>query len=196
MSEATLDTYIRQLLESHRTPEVTVAWQGGEPTLMKVDFFRKAVELVEKYRKPGQVVKHTFQTNGILIDDEWCSFFKEHNFLVGLSVDGPRELHDTFRVDRRGQGTFDLVMRGWNQLLRYGIEFNILCTVNAANQHHGRAIYRFFRDQLRAKWVQFIPIIERATEQTIQLANLAGAIGPATSACCTRRPAISSPGVR
>lgn len=171
MSQATLETYIRQLLESHRTPEVTVAWQGGEPTLMKVEFFRHAVKFVEKYRKPGQVVKHTFQTNGILLDDEWCEFFKQYDFLVGLSVDGPRELHDTFRVDRRAQGTFDLVMRGWNQLRKHGVEFNILCTVNSGNQHHGRSVYRFFRDELGAKWIQFIPIIERATEQTIQLAN-------------------------
>ncbi|WP_371884534.1 anaerobic sulfatase maturase [Caballeronia sp. S22] len=171
MSEATLETYIRQLLESHRTPQVTVAWQGGEPTLMKVGFFRTAVELVDKYRKPGQVIKHTFQTNGILIDDEWCAFFKEHDFLVGLSVDGPRELHDAFRVDRRGRGTYDLVMQGWQQLRKHGIEFNILCTVNAANECHGRSIYRFFRDELGAKWVQFIPIIERATEQTIEMAN-------------------------
>jgi uncharacterized protein len=171
MSQATLETYIRQLLESHRTPEITVAWQGGEPTLMTVEFFRAAVALVEKYRKPSQVVKHTFQTNGILLDDEWCEFFKEHDFLVGLSVDGPRELHNTYRIDRRGQGTFDLVMKGWQQLRKHGVEFNILCTVNAANQHHGREVYRFFRDQLGARWIQFIPIIERATEQTIQLAN-------------------------
>ena len=106
MSEATLETYIRQLLESHRTPEVTVAWQGGEPTLMKVEFFRHSVELVEKYRRPGQTVQHTFQTNGILLDDEWCSFFKEHNFLVGLSVDGPREIHDAYRLDRAQTGHF------------------------------------------------------------------------------------------
>jgi uncharacterized protein len=171
MSQATLETYIRQLLESHRTPEVTVAWQGGEPTLMRVEFFRHAVEYVEKYRKPGQVVNHTFQTNGILLDDEWCEYFKEHHFLVGLSVDGPREIHDTFRVDRRAQGTFELVMKGWNQLRRHGVEFNILCTVHSANERHGRSVYRFFRDELGAKWIQFIPIIERATEQTIQLAN-------------------------
>jgi len=171
MSEATLETYIRQLLESHRTPQVTVAWQGGEPTLMKVGFFRNAVELVEKYRKPGQAVRHTFQTNGILIDDEWCAFFKKHDFLVGLSIDGPRDLHDAFRVDRRGQGTFDLVMQGWKQLRKHGVEFNILCTVNSANECHGRSVYRFFRDELGARWVQFIPIIERATGQTIEMAN-------------------------
>ena len=171
MSDATLETYIRQLLEFHRTPQVTVAWQGGEPTLMKLDFFRRAVDLVEKYRRPGQDVQHTFQTNGLLIDDDWCTFFKQHNFLVGLSVDGPRELHDAYRVDRRGRGTFELVMRGWSHLRRHGVEYNILCTVNAANEKHGRAVYRFFRDELDAKWVQFIPIVERATAETLEIAN-------------------------
>ncbi|MGO8983873.1 MAG: anaerobic sulfatase maturase [Terriglobales bacterium] len=172
MSEATLEAYIQQLLESHRTPTVTVAWQGGEPTLMKLEFFKRSVELVEKYRRPNQTVEHTFQTNGILLDDEWCAFFKEHNFLVGLSVDGPREIHDTYRLDRTQHGTFDKVMNGWRYLRKHGVEFNILCTVNAANEKHGRTVYRFFRDELGAKWVQFIPIIERASEQTIDIANL------------------------
>ena len=162
MSTATLEAYIRQLLESHRAPEVTVAWQGGEPTLMKLEFFKHSVDLVEKYRKPGQTIQHTFQTNGILLDDDWCAFFKEHKFLVGLSVDGPRELHDAYRVDRRAQGTFTRVLQGWRHLQRHGVDFNILCTVNAANEKHGRAVYRFFRDELDAKWVQFIPIVERA----------------------------------
>lgn len=171
MSDATLEEYIRQLLESHRVPEVTVAWQGGEPTLMKLDFFRRSVEIAEKYRRPGQVINHTFQTNGLLLNDEWCEFFKKNNFLVGLSVDGPREIHDTYRVDRRGQGTFDKVMKGLGFLQRHKVEYNILCTVNAANENHGRAIYRFFRDELKAKWIQFIPIVERATPETIDIAN-------------------------
>ena len=171
MSDATLEAYIRQLLEAHRTPTVTVAWQGGEPTLMKVDFFRRSVELVEQYRRPGQTVQHTFQTNGILLDDEWSAFFKEHQFFVGLSVDGPRELHDAYRRDRSGNGTFDRVMRGWALLRRHGVDFNILCTVNAANEKHGRAVYQFLRDDMGATWVQFIPIVERATEQTIGIAN-------------------------
>src|SRR5579872_6702816 len=123
MSEVTLEAYIRQLLESHRTPTVTVAWQGGETTLMKLAFFERSVELVEKYRRPGQAIEHTFQTNGLLLDDDWCAFFKQHNFLVGLSVDGPREIHDAYRVDRRGRGTFDLVMQGWNCLRKHGVEF-------------------------------------------------------------------------
>jgi uncharacterized protein len=171
MSAETLDSYIRQLLQAHRTPEVTVAWQGGEPTLMKVEFFERAVELVEKYKRPGQTVQQTFQTNGLLLDDAWCALFKKHNFLVGLSVDGPRELHDANRRDRKGQGTFDLVMRGWSFLRKHGVEFNILCTVNAANEKRGRDVYRFFRDELGAKWMQFIPIVERATAETLAIAN-------------------------
>lgn len=171
MSEDTLEAYIRQLLESHRSPHVTVAWQGGEPTLMKLEFFKRSVELVEKYRRPGQTVEHTFQTNGILIDDDWCVFFKEHDFLIGLSVDGPREIHDAYRVDRSKHGTFDKVMAGWAHLQRHGVRFNILCTVNAANEKHGRAVYRFFRDEMHAKWMQFIPIVERATAETIDIAN-------------------------
>lgn len=171
MSDATLETYIRQLLESQTEPTVTVAWQGGEPTLMKLDFFKRSVEFVERYRRPEQSVEYTFQTNGILLDDEWCAFFKEHDFLIGLSVDGPRELHDAYRLDRNRKGTFDRVMRGWEYLRKHGIEFNILCTVNAANEKFGRAVYRFFRDEMGAKWIQFIPIVERASEQTIEIAN-------------------------
>jgi uncharacterized protein len=172
MSAATLEAYLRQLLESHRAPTVTVAWQGGEPTLMKLEFFERSIELVEKYRRPGQQVLHTFQTNGMLLDDDWCVFFKKHGFLVGLSVDGPREIHDTYRVDRKKKGTFDRVMEGWRALRKHDVDFNILCTVNAANEKHGRTVYRFFRDELGAKWVQFIPIVERATEQTLDIANL------------------------
>jgi uncharacterized protein len=178
MSDATLEAYIRQLLESHRAPQVTVAWQGGEPTLMGLDFFRRAVELVDKYRKPGQIVKQTFQTNGLLLDEAWCRFFKERDFLVGLSCDGPQELHDTYRVDRRKQGTFALVMRGLAQLRKHHVDFNILCTVNAANEKHGRRVYQFFRDELGATWMQFIPIVERATEDTLEIANLGWSTRP------------------
>jgi serine-type anaerobic sulfatase-maturating enzyme len=172
MSEVTLDEYLRQLLESHQGPEVTVAWQGGEPTLMRLEFFQRAVEIVERYRKPGQTVLHSFQTNGILLDDAWCEFFRAHDVLVGLSVDGPRELHDAYRVDRRARGTFDRVMEGWRLLKKHQVDFNVLCTVNAANEHHGRTVYRFLRDELGATWMQFIPIVERATPETLPIANL------------------------
>lgn len=171
MSEQTLENYIRQLLESHRTPDVIVAWQGGEPTLMGLDFFKKSVEFVDKYRRPGQTIEYTFQTNGVLLDDNWCAFLKQHNFLIGLSVDGPKAMHDTYRVNKSGAGTFDQVMRGHAALKRNEVDFNILCTVNAANQHHGREVYRFFRDELGATWMQFIPIVERATPELLPMAN-------------------------
>ncbi len=100
MSDEVLENYIRQLIKAHRTQQVTVAWQGGEPTLMGIDFYRHAIELQEKYRKPGMTFENTMQTNGTLLNDEWCQFFRENNFLIGISIDGPRELHDTYRVDK------------------------------------------------------------------------------------------------
>jgi len=171
MADELLEAYIQQLVESHRTPEVTLAWQGGEPTLMGLDFFKRSVDLAEKYKGPGQIVTYTMQTNGTRLDDEWCAFFKKNNFLIGLSVDGPREIHDTYRVNKGGQGTFDQVMRGWEYLKKHQVEFNILCTVHAANADHPVEVYRFFRDELGANFVQFIPIIERATPDMLPLAN-------------------------
>jgi uncharacterized protein len=164
MADDLLDTYVRQLLEAHTTPEVTIAWQGGEPTLMGVEFFRRVVETAERYRRPGQRVHHTIQTNGTLLTDEWCALFAEHGFLVGISIDGPRELHDAYRVDKRGAPTFDKVMRGLELLVRHGVEWNVLATVHAANQDHPLEVYRFFRDELGARFVQLIPIVERADD--------------------------------
>ncbi len=172
MADELLETYVRQLLESHRTPEVTVAWQGGEPTMMGLDFFRRSVELVDTYRRPGQRVAYTIQTNGVLIDERWAAFFKEHDFLVGLSVDGPRDLHDAFRVDKRGRGSFDRVMAGYEHLQAADVDVNVLCTVHAANQDRGLEVYRFFRDEMGVRFIQFIPIVERATQTLLPLANL------------------------
>jgi uncharacterized protein len=171
MEDGLLETYIRQLLEAHQVPEVTIAWQGGEPTLMGLDFFKRSIELVEKYRKPGQIIQHTIQTNGTRIDDDLATFFKQHNFLVGLSVDGPQPLHDTYRVNKGGSGSFDQVMRGYEILHKHAVDVNILCTVHAANADHPLEVYHFFRDELKAQYMQFIPIIERATVETLPLAN-------------------------
>ena len=172
MSDEILEAYIKQLIESHKTPTVTIAWQGGEPTLMGLDFYKRSVVYARKYRRPGQQIQYTFQTNGILIDDEWAAFFRENNFLVGLSVDGPQEMHDAYRVTKAGNGSFAQVMRGFEHLRNHKVDFNILCTVNAANGDHGRDVYRFLRDYLGAEWIQFIPIIERATAESLPLANL------------------------
>lgn len=164
MADDLLETYIQQLLEAHQTPEVTIAWQGGEPTLMGLEFFQRSIELVDKHKKPGQQVSHTLQTNGTRLDDDWGQFFKQHHFLIGLSVDGPQPLHDTYRVDKRGRGSFEQVMQGWKTLKKHEVDFNILCTVNAANGDHPLEVYRFFRDELGAEFIQFIPIIERVNE--------------------------------
>ena len=131
-----LDAYIRQLLQSQQAPEVTIAWQGGEPTMMGLEFFQQAMVLVKKYVRPNQTVNHTMQTNGTLLNDDWCEFLAANNFLVGLSVDGPREMHDAYRVDKGGGPTIDRVMRGAEFLQKHKVEFNILCTVHAANGDH------------------------------------------------------------
>jgi uncharacterized protein len=172
MADDVLETYIRQLLAAQQTSEVNVAWQGGEPTLMGLPFFRRSIELVAKYKKPGQKIVHTIQTNGVLLDDDWARFFKANGFLVGLSVDGPKEMHDAYRVTKGGRGTFDQVMRAWDCLARHSVEVNVLCSVHAANGDHGLEVYRFFRDHLHARYLQFIPIVERATDETIAQANL------------------------
>ncbi len=171
MTDAMLETYIRQLMQSSPGPQVDVAWQGGEPMLRGIDFFRRSVELAEKNRQPHQRVLHTMQTNGTLIDDAWAAFFKQNNYLVGISLDGPRALHDTYRVNKRNEGSFDDVLRGWHCLRRHDVDVNILCTIHAANADHPLAVYRFFRDELQAQYIQLIPIVERATEATIELAN-------------------------
>jgi uncharacterized protein len=171
MEDSLLETYIRQLLQSSPGPQVDVAWQGGEPMLRGLDFFRRSVELADRYRQPHQRVQHTMQTNGTLIDDEWAAFFKQHNYLVGVSIDGPRPLHDAYRVNKRGAGSFDEVVRGWNILQAHKVDANILCTIHAANADHPLDVYHFFRDELGARYIQLIPIVERATPETIALAN-------------------------
>ncbi|AKJ38372.1 anaerobic sulfatase maturase [Methanosarcina barkeri] len=165
MSDEVLENYIRQLITAHQSSQVTVAWQGGEPTLMGVEFYRRAIELQEKYRKPGLTFENTMQTNGTLLDDEWCRFFKENNFLIGISIDGPRELHDTYRVGKKGNGTFDQVMKGLRLLQKHGVEYNVLTTVNRANADYPLEVYHFLRDEVGTDWMQFIPVVERINEK-------------------------------
>jgi uncharacterized protein len=169
MSDEVLERYIRQLIESHQTDSVNIAWQGGEPTLMGLDFYRKAVDLAEKYRRPGMTFLHTMQTNGTLLDDEWAAFFKEHNFLIGISIDGPRELHDVYRVDKGGAPTFDKVMRGLRLLQKHGVDYNVLTTVNRVNADHPLTVYRFIRNEIGADWMQFIPVVERIDADGLRL---------------------------
>jgi uncharacterized protein len=163
MREEVLDSYIRQYIEAHDTPVVNFAWQGGEPTLLGIEYFRQLVALQSKYAN-GKRIQNAFQTNGVLLNDEWAALFKEHDFLIGISIDGPRELHDAYRVDKGGQPTFDRVLRGIETLKRNSVEFNTLTTVNRANADHPLEVYRFLRNH-GSGFMQFIPIVERIAHQ-------------------------------
>lgn len=168
MAEDLLETYVRQVIEAQPVPEVNLSWQGGEPTMMGVEFFRKTVELAEKHKRPGMRVIHSIQTNGTLLDDQWAEFFKENNFLVGISIDGPKAIHDTYRVNKGGSGTFDKVMEGLGVLRKHGVEYNTLTTLHHANAGKGREVYRFLRDECGSQFQQYIPIVERLAGESVE----------------------------
>ncbi len=168
MTDEILEAYTRQYIQAQRVPEITFAWQGGEPTLMGLDFFNRALYYQEKYRKPGMRIFNAIQTNGTILDDDWCRLFKNHNFLVGLSLDGPGNLHDIYRVDKAGQPTFERVMQGLALLKEHHVEFNILTCVHARNAVRPIEVYQFLRDEVEAQFIQFIPIVERRNETGFQ----------------------------
>lgn len=134
-------------------------------------FFKQAVRYAEQYKRPDQKVEYTIQTNGVLINDEWAVFFKKYRFLVGISLDGPPQMHNAHRVDKEGQPTHDRVIKGLGYLNKHQVDFNILCTVNAVNSQHPLDVYRYFRDKLEAQYIQFIPIVERVNETGFQEGN-------------------------
>lgn len=161
MSAETLEHFTRQYIEGQpeNAPEVNFAWQGGEPTLMGVKFFQRAVELQEQYKRPGLRISNSLQTNGILLDDEWGVFLHEHNFLVGISIDGPEELHDRYRRDRKGRGSFRRVMAGLEAIKKHEVEFNTLTVVQNDNGDHPEMVYDFLKE-IGSRFFQFIPIVE------------------------------------
>ncbi|MEI7437351.1 MAG: anaerobic sulfatase maturase [bacterium] len=161
MRDDVLEAYVRQTIAAQSAPEVNFSWQGGEPTLMGLDFFRRAVRLVERYLRPGMRVQHAFQTNGMLLNAAWGRFFKTHGFLVGLSLDGTAAMHDAYRVTPEGSPTFAAVMRAARLLRDHDVPFNILATVHAANVEFPAEAYRFLRDESGTQFLQFIPIVER-----------------------------------
>lgn len=164
MTDEVLEAYIKQLIEMEPSDQVVIAWQGGEPTLAGVDFYRKAVKMAAKYLPKNKTIQWTMQTNGVLLNEEWCNFFRENNFLVGLSLDGPREVHDAFRVDRAEAGSFDAVMNAIELLKRHQVKFNVLCCIHSMNENRGLEVYRFLRDTVGARYIQFIPVVERLSE--------------------------------
>lgn len=159
MSESTLENLVQQHIAAQEIDEVIFAWQGGEPTLMGIDFYRKAVALQKRYAN-GKRVINTFQTNGVLVDDRWCAFFKEHAFLVGISIDGDAVMHDKWRVTRSGKPTHKKVEQAIYSLRRHGVEFNTLTVVSQANASQPLDVYRYLKDA-GSQYMQFIPLVER-----------------------------------
>ena len=159
MSEATLEKFVRDYLAAQPGEEVQFAWQGGEPTLMGVEFFERAVQLQRHYAA-GRRVTNALQTNGTLLDDRWGMFLAREKFLVGLSLDGPRAMHDAFRLDRSDRPTWERVMRGLKLLKKHRVEFNTLTVVHRRNVRHAREVYEFLRQE-GSGFMQFIPLVER-----------------------------------
>ena len=171
MPENLLEDFTRQYIQAQRVPQVSFIWQGGEPTLAGLDFFRKAVAFQKQYARPGMRIENAIQTNGTLLTNEWCRFFKENHFLVGVSIDGPPEIHDAFRKDKAGQGSLNRVLNGLALLKIHEVDYNVLCTVHAANAAHPLEVYRYLRDNLETTFIQFIPIVERDNKTGFQIGN-------------------------
>ena len=162
MTEAVLESFVRQYMEA-LPARVEFGWQGGEPLLAGKAFFRKAVELQDAFGTQDQQVENALQTNGTLLDDEWCEFLARRKFLVGISLDGPPQWHDAFRLDKAGEPTFHRAWAGLELLVKHGVELNVLVTLNSANAPHAGDIYRYFVNR-GVKYLQFIPILERTPD--------------------------------
>ena len=163
MSDALLETYVRQVMEASPGPVVPFVWHGGEPTLAGLAFYRRAVELQQRYLPNGWTCWNNLQTNGTLLGEEWCSFLATEHFDVGLSIDGTRWLHDAYRKDRRGRGTYERAVAGVRRLQAHGIQPDLLCTVTSAVAKDPLGVYRALRS-LDTGWIQFIPIVRRGPD--------------------------------
>jgi uncharacterized protein len=164
MSDEVLEAFIQRYIESQPLSTVPFVWQGGEPTLLGVDFFCKAVRLQNKYAQ-GKQITNSLQTNGTLLDDSWCEFLAKNNFLVGISLDGPQDIHNVYRVDSKGSPTFKAVMHGLEYLKKHQVEFNVLCCVAGHNEKKPLDVYQFFKEQ-GIQYIQFIPVVERHADNT------------------------------
>ena len=167
MNESMLEAHVRQYITAQTITEVVFSWQGGEPTLMGLEFFQRIVELQEKHKKTGQRIENDLQTNGILLNDEWCLFLKKNNFQVGISIDGPSELHDIYRRSKGDEPTFTRVMKSVELLHKWKISFNTLTVVNRINARRPNDTYRFLRDKVRPRMIQFIPGVEPANFEKV-----------------------------
>ena len=173
MSYELLEEFTQQYIEYQPGPVVPFCWQGGEPTLLGLDFFRRAIEVQEKFLPPGWHITNSLQTNGTLLTGEWCEFLRENNFLVGLSLDGPADLHNLYRHTKNGSETFSQVMSGLHLLQKHKVEYNVLCVVSKANVRCPVELYRFFREN-GVKYIQFIPLVEFSREGEVTHRSIAG----------------------
>jgi uncharacterized protein len=162
MSDEILEKYIKEYIAAVQAPVVTFSWQGGEPLLTGIDFFKKVIGLQQKYAR-GKKIENAIQTNGTLLDDEWCQFFKDHGFLIGISVDGTENMHDAYRKFQTDRPSFSIVMNGLNLLVKYNIPFNTLTVVHALNSEYPVQIYEFLKS-IGSNYIQFIPVVERISE--------------------------------
>jgi uncharacterized protein len=179
MSDEVLATYVQRYIEAQPAPEVEFTWQGGEPTLMGLEFFERAVALQQKFSH-GKQIRNTLQTNGTLLDDAWGRFLNREDFLVGVSLDGPRALNDVARPDKQGNSSYDDTVRGLSVLARHGVDFNVLVTVSSANVNHPLEIYRHLKG-LGANFIQFNPVVERVAQPKETVIGLHFAVPPALS---------------
>jgi uncharacterized protein len=163
MPDKLLEDFTKQYIEANQIPVVTFTWQGGEPTLMGLDFFRKAIELQKKYAA-GKTIENAFQTNGTRLNDEWCSFFKDNKILVGISIDGEEDNHDHYRRTYSDGTTFKRAMKGIELLHKHNVEFNTLSCVNSYNVHSATETYRFLKN-IGSGFIQFLPVVERIATQ-------------------------------
>lgn len=163
MSADLLEKYIVQHIEASTEPLINFSWHGGEPLLAGIDFYRKAVEIQKRYCPAGRTILNGIQTNGTLINEEWCRFFRKENFIAGISMDGPEKLHDLFRVSKNHEPTFRKVIRGYDLLVKHHVPTEILCVVNAENVKYPEEMYDFFR-QSGASFITFLPLVERIAD--------------------------------
>lgn len=162
MNDELLEAYIRQYIEGNDVPVITFCWHGGEPLMTGLDFYRRAVELQKKYAGEKKI-ENTLQTNGTLITEEWCRFFADNNFLVGLSIDGPRDIHDAYRTNKGGEPTFDKVMKAVELMTRHKAEFNTLSVVNNLSEGRGAEVYQFMKS-IGSRYMQFLPVVEHVKD--------------------------------
>lgn len=163
MDDDTLEKYVQQQIDAQSGKEVIFAWQGGEPTLLGLDFFQRVIALQQQYGL-GKKIINTLQTNGILLNEEWCIFFKKHNFLIGISIDGPKKLHDTYRRTRSGKDTHEKVAIAIGLLNRFNVEFNTLTVVSNANARSPLEVYQYLKS-IGSQHMQFIPLVEREAQE-------------------------------